>query len=80
MVIGTLLTCQPVTKNQIIGTVVIVFAAILMVLDPYAMRTGESPNILADMVAIASSVPYATYFYFMQRLNEHLPIDKIVLC
>ena len=61
-VIATLLSCKPVSKNQIISTFIIIIAAILMVTDPYARRVGEDPNLLADMLAICVSIPWSLYF------------------
>ena len=78
-ILAALLTCRPVSKNQLIATFVIILAAILMVSDPYAVRIGEKPNLFADMVAVISAMFFALYFYFNELLKKYQSVGKIVL-
>ena len=75
MVIGTFLTCQPVRKNKLIATIIVIFAAALMISDPHAMRAGESPNLFADVMSIIISIPWATYFYFSLMVKKYLSTE-----
>ena len=67
-----MILCIPVTKHEIVGTIIIIVAAIVIMLDPYAKRIGEEPNIIADVIALQASIPFALYFKFTALLKKEM--------
>ena len=75
---ASILFCQPVNKHEVIGTIMIIVAAIFMMGDPYAKRIGEEANVVADLISITASIPFALYFKFTAMLVKDLSMYKIL--
>lgn len=69
-IIASLTFCKPVTKHEIFGTVFIICAAILIIMDPEAKRVGDKdPNIITDLVCLLASISLALVFQFTELLS-----------
>ena len=80
-IIGSVIFCKPVSKYEIIGTLIIIGAAFLIILDPTATRVGDNePNILADLVCLNASLALAFFFKLSEVLNQYLELYLIVYC
>ena len=69
-IIASLIFCKPVTKHEIFGTIFIIWAVVLIIMDPEAKRVGDAePNIIADLVCLLASISIALFFKFTELLS-----------
>ena len=50
----------------------IIFAVVLMVMDPKAVRVGETFNPIKSIISITGSVPNALFFNYSKRVQDKI--------
>ena len=78
-VLAAIVFCRGATKHEIGGTIIIIGAVFLIILDPDAKRVDSNePNIVADLVSLSGSIPLALFFKFTDMLKPYMPMYQIV--
>lgn len=74
-----MIICKRTHLLEKVGTLIVIAGALLMVLDPKAIRKGEQVNPVASGLTLITNIPGAFLWIGMSYLLDHLDIATVCI-
>ena len=63
-----IIMCRRIHALETVGTALIMFAALCMIMDPSAKRVGEEVNMQVGLMSLTANFPGAVFWYLSKTL------------